>query len=290
MPVRFQLVIDCADPDRLARFWAEGTSLAAILTAENYTARVLGISKMVEVRNKLVQVALGNNVEVRGDMKRRVSPLRLEPDTAHPEQRNDFRHSDLKEWTTEHRGELLAAAFTLWRNWIAKGRPAANITMGSFDKSARTVGGVLEAAGTANFMANKPAWLTFSDDDGDDWYAHLRALRRYFQDRWFTAQQVAEAVAAAHLPRPPVKVDPDKELHLLIGYGYRKIRDRWHAEYRLIRSTERDGETGARTWHVDYRSPISGAAEPSSVSSGSAYQRKCTDDTDYALSDPWDRQ
>ncbi len=22
MPVRFQLVIDCADPDRLARFWA----------------------------------------------------------------------------------------------------------------------------------------------------------------------------------------------------------------------------------------------------------------------------
>ena len=26
MPVRFQLVIDCADPDRLARFWADALS------------------------------------------------------------------------------------------------------------------------------------------------------------------------------------------------------------------------------------------------------------------------
>ena len=30
MPMRFQLVIDCADPDRLARFWA--VALAATIT------------------------------------------------------------------------------------------------------------------------------------------------------------------------------------------------------------------------------------------------------------------
>ena len=32
MPVRFQLVIDCADPDRLARFWAAALGYELTLT------------------------------------------------------------------------------------------------------------------------------------------------------------------------------------------------------------------------------------------------------------------
>ena len=122
-----------------------GRTLAAILTAEVYSGRILGTNKLATVRNKLVQIALGNNVEVRGDMKRRVVPSRLVPDTDHPEHRTGFRHPDL------HSGYANTAA-SCWpppspSGGIGSptGAPAADVTMGSFERWARTIGGVLQA-------------------------------------------------------------------------------------------------------------------------------------------------
>jgi hypothetical protein len=238
-----------------------GRTLAAILTAQIYSGRILGVNKLATVRNKLVQIALGNNVEARGDMKRRVVPSRLVPDTDHPEHRTGFKHPKLELWVSEHRGELLAAAFTLWRHWLAAGRPEADVTMGSFEQWARIVGGVLQAAGIPGFGANTSDWLSYSEDD-DGWPSHLASLHRYFADRWFTVSAVADAVNAGYIKRPPLKRDPDKELASQIAYAYRGNRDRWHRDLCLVRSRERDSEHGAYTWRVRQR----GAAESSPVS------------------------
>jgi hypothetical protein len=229
-----------------------GRTLAAILTAEIYSGRILGVNKLATVRNKLVQIALGNNVEVRGDMKRRVVPSRLVPKEEHPEHRTDFRHSDLQGWVRARRGDLLAAAFTIWRHWIATGRKPANVTMGSFERWARTVGGALLAAGIPEFHTSTREWLSFSEDD-DGWPQHLAQLRRRFDGAWFTVAHVAEAVEAGLLKRPPVKRDPEKELALQVAYAYRGQRERWHKDLRLVRSKTRDSETGGYTWSVQKR-------------------------------------
>jgi Glyoxalase-like domain len=42
MPVRFQLVIDCADPDRLARFWA--ATITGALPAEGLDHYAVGMN------------------------------------------------------------------------------------------------------------------------------------------------------------------------------------------------------------------------------------------------------
>jgi hypothetical protein len=229
-----------------------GRTLAAILTAEVYSGRILGANKLATVRNKLVQIALGNNVEVRGDMKRRVLPSRLVPDTEHPEHRTDFRHPDLLQWVREHRGELLAAAFTLWRNWLAKKWPQANVTMGSFERWARTIGGVLQQAGIEGFGTNTADWLSYSEDDSG-WPTHLRQLRARFGGGWFTVSDVADAVTAGYLKRPPLKRDPDKEVALQLAYAYRSQRERWYGELRLVRSEGRDSAAGSYTWAVRRR-------------------------------------
>jgi hypothetical protein len=54
-----------------------GRTLAMILTADSYSDRLLGGNRMLEVRNRFTQVALGNNVKVWGDLKRRVVAVRL---------------------------------------------------------------------------------------------------------------------------------------------------------------------------------------------------------------------
>ena len=253
-----------------------GRTLAAILTAEKYSDRLLGGNKMISVTNRFTQVALGNNVEVWGDMKRRVVPVRLVPDIEHPENRTDFRHPNLEEWVRAHRGELLAALLTIWRNWIAKGRPEASTGMGSFDRWSRAVGGALQAAGIDGFRSNTAGWLSDSDDD-DGWGDHLRQLLgRFGGGEWFTVAEVVGAVEAMSVDRPPVKRDPDKTLAEQLAYAYRKIREKWHGDLRLVRSETRDSASGGRTWSVIERR--SQTAKPSSASSGWS---EATDDTDH---------
>ena len=244
----------------------QGRTLAAILTAEKYSDRLLGGNKLISVVNRFTQVALGNNVEVWGDMKRRIVPARLVPDTEHPEHRDDFRHPDLEQWVLSHRGELLAAVLTIWRNWIAKGRPEAEAGMGSFERWSRSTGGALSAAGIKDFRSNTANWLSDSDDD-DGWHDHLSQLRARWGDGWFTTADVADAVGAGYLKRPPVKRDPDKELAGLIGYAYRKIREKWHGPLRLVRSAGRDSQSGTYTWTVRQRGNTHpGSPEPSPAS------------------------
>jgi len=252
-----------------------GRSLSMILTAEVYSARVLGTAKMVAVRNRFTQIAIGNNVDVRGDLKRRVLPCRLAPDRDDPEHRSDFRHPYLKQWVRENRAELLHAALTIWRHWDAAGRREAGITIGSFEHWARTVGGALAAAGIHGFATNIGQWLSFSEED-DGWAVHLLQLRNRFGDRWFTVGEVADAVQAGYLKRPPVKRGEDKDLSLQTAYAYRGARERWYGGLRLTRSETRDGATGSYTWSVRQRGDERERygdripADPSSVSSASS--------------------
>jgi hypothetical protein len=239
-----------------------GKTLAAILTAEHYSDRLLGTNKLFNVRNRFTQVALGNNVEVYGDMRRRVVPARLVPDTEHPETRSDFRHPDLERWVRSHRGELLAAVLMIWRNWIARGRPESSDGMGSFDRWARTVGGALQAAGLGGFRTNTRAWLSDSEDD-DGWTDHLAQLRARYADRWFTPGDVADAVDAMHLRRPPVKRDPNRSLAELIAYAYRRLRESRRGDLWLVRSERRDSAKGSYTWSVRRRDDVGGPPQVS---------------------------
>ena len=270
-----------------------GRSLAMILTAEIYSGRILGTSKVISVRNRFTQIALGNNVEVRGDMKRRVVPCRLVPVDEHPEHRTGFKHPELKKWVLANRGRLLAAALTIWRNWDVQGRPGAKISMGSFEHWARVIGGALTAAGIKDFGTSTAEWLSYSEDD-DGWGTHLAQLRNRYSDGWFTISDVAAACEAGFLKRPPVKRDDNKNLADQLSYAYRKQREIRYGELWLVRSSERNSATGGRTWSVRQRGDgpkrvTQEPAEPetssvSSVSSVSAGQAAFRG-TDHATDD-----
>ena len=228
-----------------------GRSLAMTLTAEVYSDRILGGNKMMAVTNKATQVALGNNVQVWGDMKRRVVPSRLVPDEEHPEHRTAFKHPSLECWVRENRGKLLAAALTIWRHWVASGRASAPVTMGSFERWSKAVGGALEAAGVPGFLSHTKEWLDNSDDDAAEWEEHLAALRRTYGKSSFTALEVAVSSGkGVDLSLPWFRRDPDVPMHKALGYRYRAIRDRPLGEYRLTQEGVSHGRT---RWAVTLR-------------------------------------
>jgi hypothetical protein len=229
-----------------------GRALARIMTAGVYSDRILGGNKMLTVENRFTQVALGNNVQVHGDMRRRVVPCRMVPAEEHPEYRDDFRHPDLPAWVLEHRGELLWAVLVVWRNWIAQGRPKGSATMGSFSQWAAAIGGALEAAGIPGFLGNVTGWVDDSSEETSEWEGHLALLAEKFGGVSFT---VHDAVArftrdGEYIPSLPYK--PELSLTDKLGYKYRGLKDRWLGDYRLVKIGE--AHRGRARWVIETRS------------------------------------
>ena len=113
-----------------------GGSLDAALTAATWRDRKLGALEMTaDLPLFTIWYATGNNVEMKGDVIRRVVPCRLESPEERPEERTDFTiQGDLLRHVRAHRGRLVAAALTILRAHALAGRPTMGLKpMGSFE-------------------------------------------------------------------------------------------------------------------------------------------------------------
>lgn len=241
-----------------------GKSINRLLTAQTWSDRRLGGNERVSLPNRAVMAATGNNVQVLGDTGRRYYPIEMFYDGANPENRpeSDFQHPDVEAWTEEHRGELLTAVFTLIRAWQVAGRPKKSTSFGSFERWEAVVGGVLQNAGVAQFLANLSVHRESSDYDEELWLAHLDWLSLKFPSGVFTSSGVVAAMVKrgnkgpevdldADLP-PSISVSPLDTLYARhLGGLYTKRCDAWYGDgrYRLHRSPVK---TGNKThWSIE---------------------------------------
>lgn len=116
-----------------------GESLNGLLTATEWTDRVLGESKTVKLPNQVTWAATGNNLTVRGDMVRRTLLIQMDAQEERPELRT-FIVKNIMEYVLRHRAELLSAAFTILRAYALAGRPEVEGTpLGRFETWWRAV-------------------------------------------------------------------------------------------------------------------------------------------------------
>lgn len=236
-----------------------GTSLARLITSTTWGDRLLGYSKQVSYPNRITVVALGNNVEVQGDMPRRSILVRLESQLARPYDRQDFRHDNLREWVMEHRPQLVGALLTILVAWNQAGRPKGAARLGSFDAWAEIVGGALAHAGVRGFMSNIGEMRQRGASDEQDMSGHLWELNTHFFGVGFTTKQVAKMLEDDRLDTFPPRMGRDRNFAQALGYVYRHYSDRWMDGIRI----RQDGVThGARRWVLELmpvdKSAISG--------------------------------
>lgn len=98
--------------------------LCQALTQETMKVRPLGASDEVMVSPNRSFFATGNNLDIRGDLKRRVVLVRLDAKMERPEQRKFAR--DVVDVVTERRGELITACLTIVRAYIAADCPTVD--------------------------------------------------------------------------------------------------------------------------------------------------------------------
>jgi len=153
-------------------------ALAVVLTAGQYAGRILGQSRRIELPARTFWMANGNNVQLGGDMARRVWVTRIDPQMAMPWLRTEFRHRDLIGWILGNRGAIVAAVLTLVQAWIRAGRPAPRQVppVGGYEAWRDTVGGIMECAGLDGFLANANEIYLEADTGLREWESFLGAI------------------------------------------------------------------------------------------------------------------
>jgi hypothetical protein len=221
----------------------DSAALSAALTSEWWTDRDLGHSRMITLPNRATWIATGNNPQLSGEITRRTVRIRLDATTEHPEDRKGFRHDPLELWAAEHRGELVWAALTLARAWVASRRPKPKRSLGSFEAWAHVMGGICQVAGVPGFLGNLEDLRENAGTEHDDMGAFLTEWHAYYED----GQPVRTRDIAPHL-LSLLNLDPRlDDAHHKAGKLLGRHKDRHFGNYVLRRGSSRGG---VATWVV----------------------------------------
>lgn len=246
------------------------TALTAALTTQVWGGRRLGRSEAMSLPQASVFAATGNNVELPGDMARRVVPIRLSSDREDLDERDNFRH-ELDRWVPEHRAELLTAALTLIRAWYDRGQPdhARNFGFVGFTVWQRIVGGICHMAGLTGFLDGVQEVRRTADSETVDWASHLA---------WLETARAGLASAPRFTARDALslaKVDTDADAPYgvawedldarKLGRLWKSIAGRWFDGRRIVDDGRAHGNVAA--WRVEARTvaPVPAPAASSAV-------------------------
>lgn len=230
------IVLDNLPETRLV----DSPTLAAVLTAQVWKDRVLRESRVVSLPNRALWCATGNNPRFSNELLRRVVRIRLDPGLENPEERQGFRHADLRAWVRAHRGELVTACLTLIRAWLAAGRPNfSGRPLGSYESWSRVMGGILETAGVAGFLGNQEAKRRSADPEVALWRAFVAAWRERFA-RPVTASELVP-LALEHEVLLPGPQDGERALSIKLGRRLSRLEGRVYSGFAIRVEQARKG-------------------------------------------------
>lgn len=237
--------------------------LSQCLTVEVWQDRLLGGNTQIELPNRSIWIATGNNLSINGDLSRRCYRIALDAQLPRPWERSGFTHPDLIGHLAARRGELLNALLTLARAWYAADCPAGDVQpVGSFEEWTRTIGGILQHAGIGGFLGNRSD--LYHDTDMQEWEAFLSAWYARYANKSQTlgdvvAALVDDAVFAATLPGDlqdtltayktgSARVSPSRRL----GRALKRVEGRLFGtnEQHYHAQKVRDSHSGVFNWFV----------------------------------------
>jgi len=161
------------------------SSIDTAITSEgSWKCRLLGQNRTWEGPIFITWFATGNNIEVQGDLSRRVIPIKIMSEEERPEQRTGYRHSDLRAWVRSERVRLATAGLTILRGYQVAGKPDQKlINFGSFEDWSKTVRNAVVWAGLADPYEGNEDIQQKADTDAvalgnllQAWYATFREI------------------------------------------------------------------------------------------------------------------
>lgn len=173
----------------------DSETLAAALTSEYWSDRILGRSQEVTLRPRTMFIATGSNLTTSNEISRRCYYVQLEARTSRPWQGRTFRHPNLLQYIRLQRPALVRALLTLGCAWLRAGSPPPTTrVIGSYEEWCTTVGGILEFAGIPGFLGNLQQFYAKVDPTEAAWESFYLSIESAFAGAKFTAAQLADRI------------------------------------------------------------------------------------------------
>jgi putative DNA primase/helicase len=184
----------------------DSAALAALLTSESWSERILGESRKVEVPSNALVIMTGNNLVISGDMTRRVLPIELDAQCERPELRSFDR--ELLPWVDHRRGQLVADALTVLSAWRVAARPVGSgfIPLGSFEAWSREIAACIAWLGKPD-----PTEAMTRQREADPKRARLRRVLANWHALFDDSEQTTGAVMKAVEPSSDPNVTERRE-------------------------------------------------------------------------------
>lgn len=124
-----------------------GAIMESLITGETWNARLLGGNTLTELPNRTMWMGTSNNCSYIKDMYRRICSIKLLSNLENPEDRDDFKHENIKSWVIENRRSLITACLIILKAYSLAGAPRMGSKWGSFEGWARAVADCVVWAG-----------------------------------------------------------------------------------------------------------------------------------------------
>lgn len=226
--------------------------LASVLTAQHWTGRLLGQSKMLTLPNRAAWLMTGNNPNMTTEMARRCLRIRIDPRRDRAWQRDplQFKHPKLKAWTLAHRGDLIHAIHVLVNAWLAAGKPDGKGSMGSFEDWAGVIGGILGVAGVPGFLECLDEMYRQADPDAEAWKEFVSTWWGEFAD---TPRKVSELNELCERENLLASLRGDRSLRsqeTRLGLALNAMRDRMFGNLRIAAAENAKYAKGGRLYQL----------------------------------------
>jgi len=238
------ILLDNADEHSALR----SPSLASILTSEFWADRYLGLSQVLSARNQATWLMTGNNPRLSLELARRCIRIRIDPKRDTPWKRDGFRHDPIAEWAADNRPRLVWACLVLVQAWLAGGARRSRDRLGSFERWAGVIGGILGSAGIPGFLGNLDDLYEEADTEGQVWREFVTAWWEKYRDRWQSGKTLLDLVIEKGLLGSVVGDKSPRSQQVKLGTALQRLKGRVFCD-RII-CVEHDPHTKASKYRL----------------------------------------
>jgi hypothetical protein len=226
----------------------DSAQLASALTAEVWSDRLLGQTRMVDFPNRATWLVTANNPHLSLEIARRCVRVRIDPKRDRPWKRSVFKYPLLRDWARRNRAVLVHAILVIVQSWIAAGRPVGAKPLGSFESWAEVVGGILGHAGIPGFLDDTETLYEEADAEGQQWREFVAAWWAIHGDTWVATADLLRLAGERDLLGGVVGDKSERSRLIRLGRALSAARDRHFGTYRLVAG--RNSNTKAAQYRI----------------------------------------
>ena len=229
----------------------DSPTLASVLTAEIWSDRILGESRVIQVNNQALWLMTSNNPKLSLEITRRTLRVRLDPECDRPWQRKGFKHPNILQWAKSNRRNLVEAVLTLIQYWLRQGAILGKGSIGGFEVWSAIMSGIMHSIGETAYLQNVDELYDNADEESEQW--------RAFCAVWFdanaeipqTVQDLVNLAEENQLLGDTIGDRTERSKVTRFGKALFRNKDRQYGDYRISKGGV-DNHTHKKTWTVKF--------------------------------------